>query len=114
MMDPQSLYPKGFHALNPDYHLAGDPITGKPRLRRALYTSRSLSDVQYFFIDFGHARQYSKEPDAPPPIAWGVQGHQDVPEMKYHYPYNPFPADIYCIGIMFQSLLQVSVPPQTF
>jgi hypothetical protein len=113
MMDPGSLYPKGFNALSPNYVLAGDPITGKPRLKRAPYTARTLSDVQYYFIDFGHARQYPTGTDAPPPTAIGVQGHQDVPEMKYSYPYNPFPADIYCIGIMFQSLLKVRGLPQT-
>src|ERR1700753_2659897 len=113
MMDPGTMFPKGFHAVRQESYLSGDPITGPPRLRNAPFISRTLSDVKYYIIDMGHARRYPSGPDAPVPLTDGIQGNQNVPEMLSGASYSPFAADVYCIGLMFQMVIQVTFPPKS-
>lgn len=94
----------------PSKTLVGDPITGKPRLRAAPRIPRTVANVKYNFIDFGHAKKYSRADDAPEPSSYGRLGHQKhrAPEEDDGRFHNPMPADVYKLGAMFKDLYEVS------
>jgi hypothetical protein len=102
------MYPKGYHTFLQDRYMPGDPITGRPRLRHAPYSSRTLSEVNYYIIDFGGSRKYPSGSDASIPLTFGVQGHLDAPEMCKKEPYDPMLYDVYCFGSTFTKVLEVS------
>ena len=108
MMNPGTMFPKGYHSILQTKYLPGDPINGRPRLENAPFTSRSLSNLKYYFIDFGSAKQYPVGPDAPPPLEFGVQGHYDAPELHSDKYYNPMPFDVFSLGEMFLEVIQVN------
>jgi hypothetical protein len=61
-------------------------------------SSRTLTPIRYYLVDFGLSRRYN--PEDGPPLAlprWG--GDKSVPEfVAADTPCNPFPVDVYCLG----------------
>lgn len=90
LMDPQSMYPKGFHPVFPDKlpNFQADA----PHHTRLTVSKR----VKYYFVDFGMSVRI---PPGQPPLVYSLNGiDQDVPELSDHIPYDPFKADIFMIG----------------
>ena len=96
MYDPQPMYPKLFHPIEPwksrDYK-------GAPK-----HSTRTMSPVRYYFIDFGLSRKYNPE-DGPPREHPILGGDKTVPEFQNWngVPVDPFPADVYYLGNMMKT-----------
>ncbi|EMD33657.1 hypothetical protein CERSUDRAFT_159893 [Gelatoporia subvermispora B] len=97
MMDPDPMFPHGFHPRFPD--------KTRDYRGRAKYYSRTEKPTRYYFIDFGHSRRYRKE-DLPPQEMPIRGGDKTVPEFQgdgYDRPSNPFPTDVYYIGNLIRT-----------
>jgi len=105
MMHAGSMFPRGYNPIITEFYRASDPLSEQTRLKRAPRITRSLSDVKYYFIDFGHARQYSMNLQDSLPIAHGEQGHIIAPEMQRRS-YNPMPVDVYALGTLFEEVIE--------
>ncbi|KAF7319142.1 Protein kinase domain-containing protein [Mycena chlorophos] len=94
MQDPSRLYPRGFHPVN--YCL--DPAHEGP----AYCITRTRCWPRYYLIDFGLSRQYDPAQGPPlEPVASGT--HSYLPEYASGTgACNPFPADIYALGILLK------------
>ena len=92
MMDGDAMYPEGVHPVR-IYH--------KPdRSGMSKQISRSLTDVKYYFIDFGIS-VYIPE-NLRPKLVTGAYGRdREPPELSEQVPYDPFKLDIFIIGNMF-------------
>ena len=91
MMDPSPMYPDMYH---PQTSVKKRDASG-----RAKYYSRTVRPVTYYITDFGLSRHYPAENSNPLEVPiWG--GDRTVPEFvkDIHSPWNPFYADIYCMG----------------
>ncbi|KAJ7092074.1 kinase-like domain-containing protein [Mycena belliarum] len=93
MMDASSMYPSGFHPM--------EPKKKRDFLGRAKFYNRTRRPPKYYLIDFGISRQYSTRSPPPlePPIAGG---DKSVPEFRDPKPCDPFPTDIYFLGNMIR------------
>ncbi|KAF8215893.1 kinase-like domain-containing protein [Mycena galopus ATCC 62051] len=97
VVDPEKLYPQGFHPVRTFY---------KPDMAHgyAKYITRTECWPRYYLIDFGISRQYN--PDDGPPLEPIIRGADDslpefvrvrtIPESPLDC--NPFPTDIYYLG----------------
>ena len=89
MMDADALYPHGFHPVQ-DLFLP-DGVTP------AMQLSRIGVPIRYYFIDFGLSVHIPK--DVYPKLAVGAYGRdQEVPELSWDVPYDPFKVDIFILG----------------
>ena len=102
MMDGGPLYPKGFHPswqnLEADLRRHARPI-----LRR---DARSL---KYYFIDFGISSVFD-DPNEPRLVTGMFGIDDDIPELSWSNPYNPFLVDICILGHVYKKhFINVSV-----
>ncbi|KAI0657805.1 kinase-like domain-containing protein [Cubamyces menziesii] len=95
MMDGRSLYPEGHHPVWRGRSL--DAIEDLVPLHRI---DRS---VKYFYVDFGLSVRFA--PDAPTLVVGDVGRDAEVPELSSTVPYDPFKADIYALGNLFDKEL---------
>ncbi|EIW83477.1 hypothetical protein CONPUDRAFT_136476 [Coniophora puteana RWD-64-598 SS2] len=87
MMD-DSMFMEEFHPANPKYT--------RDLTRSARYTSRTWKCPKYYLIDFGLSRRFQEgEPHIDIRVLGGIK---TVPEARSNDPYDPFHADIYCLG----------------
>ncbi|KIK75717.1 hypothetical protein PAXRUDRAFT_113073, partial [Paxillus rubicundulus Ve08.2h10] len=93
MMDAKYLYPDGWHPIM---------IEETPNLMGTL-RPRNRSDVEvvYYFIDFGLSTLHPSEETLF--VMGGTARDKTVPEFKSDMPYDPFKADIFILGHMFQT-----------
>ena len=96
MYDPQPMYPKLFHPIEPwksrDYK-------GAPK-----HSTRTMSPVRYYFIDFGLSRKYDPA-DGPPREPPVLGGDKSVPEFQGPgSPCDPFPTDVYYLGNVIKTV----------
>ena len=92
MMDARRLIPKGFHFSSQSAH--DSPFY----LDKFKYTHRSaVASVDYFFIDFGLSKRFSRYGKRHLVIGKGGQ-NKTVPELSYEIPYDPFKVNIYQMG----------------
>ncbi|EJD38311.1 hypothetical protein AURDEDRAFT_72305, partial [Auricularia subglabra TFB-10046 SS5] len=71
---------------------------------------RTKGPVRYYFIDFGKS---ARRPDGHS-CAFLVEGarciDQELPELRFGHPYDPFPVDVFLLGNMYKhTLLEVRV-----
>ncbi len=89
MMDLAPLYSEIPHPVD-----RGRSYDFKRRVHRFTRTQRS---VRYYYIDFGHSRNYAPDNDSPLEILIG--GDKSVPEFQgKDEPQNPIWTDIYYLG----------------
>ncbi len=92
MMDASSLFPKGFHPVRLEY---------SPDARGSVHQlSRAKAHVKYYFVDFGISVHCPT--DSPKLVVGGYGRDQDVPELSFDVPYDPFKLDIFILGNMFR------------
>ncbi|KZS89806.1 hypothetical protein SISNIDRAFT_488973 [Sistotremastrum niveocremeum HHB9708] len=98
-MDPgPALFPKGFHPVTPTFHTSDrEPLE---LLSSTPHTSRTISPVTSYLIDFGESQWYSGY-DMRETISGPVGHSLDAPEVKSGKPYDPFKLDIRALGDMF-------------
>ncbi len=100
MMDADSLFPKWYHPVRSDY--LTDGCTPAPRLWRA------KGHIKYY-VDFGISVRLPT--DSPKLVVGGYGRDQDVPELSFDVPYDPFKVDIFILGNMFKrEIYNVSRP----
>ena len=98
MMDASALYPKGFHPVQLDF-LPSMDVFAKCLSRIAL-----LEPIKYYFVDFGLSVYIPA--DVRPKEALGHNGlDQEVPELSYTKPYDPFKVDMFILGHVLQQKL---------
>lgn len=92
MMDATSMYPKGFHPVEPDSLPAG--------IGFAPYVSRlsAPTPVRYYFIDFGLSSYFPPDSSEPRLVTGKFGRIRQVPEFSDDVPYDPFKVDIYMLG----------------
>ncbi|KAI9067211.1 hypothetical protein FKP32DRAFT_1564216 [Trametes sanguinea] len=91
MMDAKPLYPSGHHPVKMDY--TPDAVYD------AIPLSRTEHPVRYYYVDFGLSVRF---PENSPTMVVGDVGRDDeVPELSSTVPYDPFKADIYALGNLF-------------
>lgn len=95
MMDATQLYPKGFHPVQEDFlHDLEHRAPVIPRIG-------VWPPVRYYFVDFGIAVSIPAE--VQPKRAIGAYGlDQDVPELSFTTPYDPFKVDVFIVGNLFR------------
>ncbi|KIJ20445.1 hypothetical protein PAXINDRAFT_7683 [Paxillus involutus ATCC 200175] len=93
MMDAKYLCPNGWHPI---------AIEETPDLKGILqHRKRSDVEVAYYFIDFGLS---TRHPEGQTQfVTGGTARDRTVPEFKLEVPYDPFKADIFILGHMFQT-----------
>jgi hypothetical protein len=101
MLDPRSMYPQSFHPAKieraRDLHGA------------AKHYTRTQRPSKYYLIDFGLSQLYP--PEGPALAAPARGGDKSLPEFRSNpdRKYDPFPADVYYLGIWVkQHILNVS------
>ncbi|THG96233.1 hypothetical protein EW026_g5568 [Hermanssonia centrifuga] len=92
MMDADSLFPKGYHPVQ-SHHLP-DASALAPQLWRA------KGHIKYYYVDFGISVHLPT--DSPKLVVGGYGRDQDVPELSFDVPYDPFKVDIFILGNMFK------------
>lgn len=93
-MDGEPIYPKGFHPSMSTLDARGKWTT--PRRRR------DVGGVRYYFTDFGISSQFDGSEQTR--LVTGEDGQdQDVPELHYPEPYDPFPVDVFILGNLFRT-----------
>ncbi|PSR73557.1 hypothetical protein PHLCEN_2v10476 [Hermanssonia centrifuga] len=92
MMDATSLFPKGHHPVRAGF--LPDACTPAPQL------SRAHGRIKYYYVDFGISVRLAT--DSPRLVTGGYGRDQDVPELSFHVPYDPFKVDIFILGNMFR------------
>ncbi|PPQ81782.1 hypothetical protein CVT25_013669 [Psilocybe cyanescens] len=95
MMDPIDVIPSGFH-----YARNTRQPDGKSRIE---YKDRcSVAPVKYYMIDYETAECF------PPGVGTvGFYGQvQDIPEMSFTVPYDPFKLDVYQLGSLIRELIK--------
>ncbi|KAF9555262.1 hypothetical protein CPC08DRAFT_643130 [Agrocybe pediades] len=101
MMDPSKVAPRGFHYQYPYYT--------EDLKKSAKYLDRkSVSSVNYYFIDFETARILAPETYGDDPQFLGIIGQdKTVPEWsKPPQAYNPFRLDVYQLGGVIRRLVE--------
>ncbi|PSR84479.1 hypothetical protein PHLCEN_2v5437, partial [Hermanssonia centrifuga] len=92
MMDADSLFPKGYHPVR-SHHLPDASALAPQRWR-------AKGHIKYYYVDFGISVHL---PTDPPKLVVGGYGRdQDVPELSFDVPYDPFKVDIFILGNMFK------------
>lgn len=102
MMDAFALYPHGFHPVWAD---------SLPDLRgRARPWPRISAPVKYYYVDFGISVHIP--PEVQPKRALGGYGQdQEVPELSFTEPYDPFKVDVFILGNVFRKeICAVRIP----
>lgn len=90
-MDGRALYPRGHHPIRKNRSL--DTIEVLTPLQRIDHP------VRYFFVDFGLSVRFP--PGSPTLVVGDVGRDAEVPELSSTVPYDPFKADIYALGNLF-------------
>ncbi|CAE6453712.1 unnamed protein product [Rhizoctonia solani] len=93
MMDARSLYNEPFH---PYYQ------TLSIDARRPIYPHhrRSEKGIRYYYIDLGYAKWF-RDPIVPRLVA-GMDAREPAPEQADGNPYDPFPAEVYQLGVILR------------
>ena len=96
MYDPRPMYVDLYHPT----------VTWKTRdfQGEAKHSTRTMSPVKYYFIDFGLSRKYN--PEEGPPREHPIRGgDKTVPEFQNWNGelVDPFPTDIYYLGNMMKT-----------
>jgi len=100
MMDANAMYPLGFHPIKESFL----PDSRTPAMYSRL--SRAVAGVKYYYVDYGISVYLPS--DARPRTAVGAYGRdQEVPELSWDVPYDPFKVDIFIIGNTFRRLFHV-------
>ncbi|KIK97189.1 hypothetical protein PAXRUDRAFT_825165 [Paxillus rubicundulus Ve08.2h10] len=93
MMDAKYLCPNGWHPI---------AIEETPNLKGNLqHRKRSDVEVVYYFIDFGLSTRHPQ--GRTQFVTGGTARDKTVPEFKLNIPYDPFKADVFILGHMFQT-----------
>lgn len=90
-MDGRALYPRGHHPIRKNRSL--DTIEALTPLQRIDHP------VRYFYVDFGLSVRFP--PGSPTLVVGDVGRDAEVPELSSTVPYDPFKADIYALGNLF-------------
>lgn len=92
-MDALVLYPHGFHPIRVRF-LPNLSDFAKPR-------PRISAPVRYYYVDFGISVHIP--PEVQPKRALGGYGQdQEVPELSFTEPYDPFKVDVFILGNVFR------------
>lgn len=94
MMDPEPIFPSGFHPV------------ARTRLKdlsgSTTHLSRTEVTLKYYYIDFGISVLIP--PESTQRLVVGEYGRdQDPPELSAEVPYDPFKLDIFIVGNMFHN-----------
>src|SRR6266478_6431831 len=94
-MEGDGMYPEGFHPMWPNITQACDGAA-KQRF------TRTRKPPRYYLTGFGSASYFP--PSERNPLVFASQGgNDDLPEQMA--PYDPFPADVYCLGNAIHTFL---------
>lgn len=94
MMDPEPIFPYGFHPVDRS-HLPD--LSGF-----TTHLSRTEVTLKYYYIDFGISVLIP--PESTQRLVVGEYGRdQDPPELSAEVPYDPFKLDIFIVGNMFHN-----------
>ncbi|OCB92239.1 hypothetical protein A7U60_g346 [Sanghuangporus baumii] len=96
MMDADGIFPRGFHPRSTAFDSTGYRLV-HPKHRRD-----SVPPVRYYFIDFGISSMFKPEDKEKKVLGLEGQDH-DVPELSLVEPYDPFLADVYILGHLFEA-----------
>jgi hypothetical protein len=108
MMDGEQIFPDGHHPMATYRNIAANAYA-KILLRRDVASS---NPVTYYFIDFEGTLQYRPEEK---PLAGGRRAlESDVPEYAFWRLFDPFPVDVYTLGMVYRKrLLDVRESPSS-
>ena len=95
LMEGDGMYPEGFHPMWPNITLACDGAA-KQRF------TRTRKPPRYYLSGFGSA-SYFPPSERNPLVFTSNGGNDDLPEQVA--PYDPFPADVYCLGSAIHTFL---------
>lgn len=91
MMNGSVLFPQGHHPIWRDR--SPDAVYDLTPLQRM------DQPVRYFYVDFGLSVRF--QPGASTLVVGDVGRDAEVPELSWDVPYDPFKADIYALGNLF-------------
>ncbi|PPQ83369.1 hypothetical protein CVT24_001923 [Panaeolus cyanescens] len=104
-MEGHGIFPHGFH---PQYNYRNVEYTGDA----VAHYTRTQRPPRYLLIDFGISIRYPASEKEPRALPWRG-GDRTVPEFQnpatFHYPYNPFPTDVYYIGNAIRQIFMEEV-----
>ena len=107
MMSGEQLYPRGHHPARSQCDITGH-FRAEFIRRRDVASSQP---VKYYFIDFEAAAKYDESVLSPRMSYYYGQGQDDeLPELGFSDPYDPFPVDVFTLGNVYKKrLVKVSV-----
>ena len=96
MMDATDMYPEGFHPVQTDF---------LPSLHGyARPWPRILSNVKYYYVDFGISVRFVDGVDSRLVLGRDCQD-QEVPELSQTIPYDPLKVDVFILGNVFRKTI---------
>lgn len=104
MMNGSVLFPQGHHPIWRDR--SPDAVYDLTPLQRM------DQPVRYFYVDFGLSVRF--QPGASTLVVGDVGRDAEVPELSWDVPYDPFKADIYALGNLFDKEFQQVCPQARF
>ncbi|KAJ7158155.1 kinase-like domain-containing protein [Mycena filopes] len=106
MMEESRVVPKGSHFIKTRSH-DGTSDTFQ-------WTNRCAVDaLQYYYIDFGISVHFP-EGTTNPSTTGLLRGFEEIPELSYTVPYNPFKVDAYQFGMMIRTMIKTYPALATF
>ncbi|KAJ7074496.1 kinase-like domain-containing protein [Mycena amicta] len=97
LMDESRVVPNGSHFTKPRTH--------DGRYELFSWNDRcSVAPVDYYYIDFGLSK-YFPEGNEAARTTGTLRTFPDIPELSLHIPYNPFPVDVFQLGITMHKLI---------
>lgn len=108
MVDARRLYDaRGFHPSMPD-------VTAKDvRIKVAHKSRMEAGPVKYYFTDFGES-SYFEDPNEERLVLGKIAQDEDVPELSLVWPYDPFPVDVFTLGMVYKRNFQSVSGPTCF
>ncbi|THH31343.1 hypothetical protein EUX98_g2857 [Antrodiella citrinella] len=95
MMEPAPLFPDMFHPLATD--------RSRDLKHRARRTTRTRKPTRYYFTDFGNSEKYKTDTERTASPLLGLSKELQPPEFKQsNEPRDPFPTDVYYLGLMLR------------
>lgn len=91
MLDVSDMYPDGFHPIHQSLDLTW-------KTQAQYHERHEVENVKYYFIDFGISSHFT-DPKQPRLVLGKDCQDREVPELSTIIRYDPFPVDIFIIGI---------------
>jgi serine/threonine protein kinase len=101
MLDPSNMYPESFHPVKINR-------SAKDSSQKAKRYSRTLRPTKYLLIDFGLSQWYNPADGPPLDKPYSVEDRSVYSEHQdWEACYNPFPSDVYSLGLLVREHMRV-------